>query len=225
MLLSGAALSSQNLPDSSPNSTASAPNRVYAPDHVFIGEVLVASGDMVKAEQAVLRLDTLDLTSELARYQCELDLENISAQRLDDNYLNRFVLCVQSAADQSCPLNKLLEMRRQAADASVNEGYNVQTYYEAGTKSETDVLQANARTEKRVAAVEQTLDDIDKTTTKIRERRALNEAKIARYRKQIDVVQRQIELCTILAPGNGRVTVPVVPGIFVEKGDLLFEIA
>jgi multidrug resistance efflux pump len=209
---------------SSPKSTNFIPHQIYAPDNVFIGDVLLTSGNEVTAHQPVLRLDTIDLESELARYKCELDLTLISAEKQDDKYLNRFTICLQDDNGQPCPLNAMLKIHQGIAEARIILEDVEKVHVLAGTLDEATYHLSQAHTQDALATIQQDLGQIAKKTDEINKQRANNEAKISDLRRKIEITQHQIELRTVPSPGSGKVAIHVVPGIFVEKGDLLFEV-
>jgi multidrug resistance efflux pump len=201
-------------------------NKIFSPDNVYIKDVLVRTGDHVSAQQPVLHLDPLDFESELAKYECDLDLTLISDKKLRDQYLNQFVICLQGSVDnQVCPLNTLLRLKREIFATAINVANDIETAVPGGAAMEADLELATSQVDKQAASVNQTLHQIAKMTDQIREQRALNEAKILSLRRQIEITQHQIELYTIVAPSAGSVAVKIFSDMFVEKGDLLFEIA
>lgn len=175
-------------------------------------------------QQPVLRLDTMDLESELARDKCELDLTFISAEKLDDKYLNRFILCLQDDNAQPCPMNAMLKIHQGIAEARVNFENTEKAYVQGGNLDHATYELSQAHTQEAMATVNQDLDQIVKKTEEINKQRATSDAKILDLRRKIEIAQHQIELCTILSPGSGKVVIHVASGIFVEKGDLLFEV-
>jgi multidrug resistance efflux pump len=172
----------------------------------------------------VLRLDTLDLESELARYKCELDLASISAEKLDTKYLNRFVLCLELDDSAPCPLNALLKIHQNIGQALNRLEADVRRRALASFVSGEAQDRISSRVQEAVAKVEQDLHQIAKTTNEIQEQQSTNEAKQSDLRLKIQITERQIELCTLLAPGPGTLVVHAWPETFVERGDLLFEV-
>jgi predicted deacylase len=63
-----------------------------------------------------------------------------------------------------------------------------------------------------------------KQTNQIAMKRAKNDAEKTELREKIRISKTQIERCAILSPSAGTIQLHVVESIFVEKGDLLFEV-
>lgn len=223
ILLSNAALSLPKSPDF-------IPHKIYSPGNTYIGQVLLKSGDDVTSQQPVLLLDRLDLESELAKRRCELDLARISAERLEDDYVKRFVLCTSGVpADDppgstACPLNKIEDFRFKVFDAANKFDDWEKSYLEVGNILPMQYDLYHADTLKAAAALVKAREELAKVSSQVAEQRTSGDAKISALQKQITIIEEQIALCNIVAPGYGRLVVHVFPEMFVEKGDLLFEV-
>jgi multidrug resistance efflux pump len=192
-----------------------APNKIYSPANIFVGNIFVDSGANITAQQPVLILDTSELEEELARYNGRAGLAKISAERLTDAYLNQFV---------TGPLNQLIALRTQDEQNAQRTAEQVQNQYDAGIASQLDTEQATSSTQKASAQRFSAIDTLSKKNVQIVQERAKSAAEINDLQQKIAILQVQIKLSTILSPRAGVLQLNVTTGIFVEKGDVLFEV-
>ncbi len=226
---------------SSPKSPDFLIHQIFSPEHIFIDDVFVRSGDLVASGQPILRLDTLRLENELTRYEARLKLTEISAEKLSDAYINQFIFCADQALVPSslgtcnqeslqnvafqCPLNQLLSLRQHLEDIAVEVVNETTREFNAGyTVYASDVDEAKQFHDQADAQRIEASDGLTKKTAEVLQDQKKNAAEKLNWQTKIDLTRQQIELATILAPKNGKITVHVVPGIFVERGDLLFSV-
>jgi multidrug resistance efflux pump len=190
--------------------------RIYSPGDVFVGRIVTRSSDLIGTLQPVLLLDTLDLEWELASYEEKLELANLSTQRVTDDYVTQFV---------TRPISQLIASRKEAETFAQKIFDTTQNFFKAGANvSAADVQTAQSHLNKTSAQKFSAIDALAKKNSQIAVERAKNDAEKTELRKKIRIVKTQIERCSILSPGAGTIQLHVAEGIFVEKGDLLFEV-
>lgn len=201
---------------SSSPSLADNPHKIYAPGNVFIGKILAAPNKPTAAQKPVLLLDTLDLELELAKYEGKLELADLSAQRLADEYVTQFV---------TGPMNQVIGFRGQS-EAFAQEVAQIATNkFGAGFPTGApDQQQSLSHLNKTSAQKSLAIDALAKKQEQITVERAKNDAEKTELQKKIAAVNNQIQFCSILSPISGVLRLHVAEGIFVEKGDILFEV-
>lgn len=191
-----------------------------------IREVLVQSGDTIKAGDVVLRLDALALETQLAQLEAQH-----SASRIDRD---------RSQAGTPLELQQQQE-RRSGAQARLTRARAVlmQRMVEHGFGTNTDSLLTAWRPGGHVM-LDQAIGDVRAAEAEIRlnstetdmlslrgfdERRA--DTEMARLQAQIREVRERIARATITAPSGGVVLTEQLerlPGAYVREGETLMEV-
>jgi multidrug resistance efflux pump len=192
------------------------PYQIYSPGNVFVGRILTQSGDATETLQPVLILDTLDLDWELASYEEKLVLANLSSQRLADEYITQFV---------TGPIKQLIESRKEDETFAQSIFDTTQDLFKAGLNvGAADVKTAESHLNNTSAQKFSAIDALTKKNSHIAAERAKNDAEKTELREKIRIVKTQIHSCSILSPRAGTIQLHVAEGVFVERGDLLFEV-
>jgi multidrug resistance efflux pump len=200
-----------------PSSANSSPHRIYSPGNVFIGAIIRNSGDPIQSLQPVLNLDTLDLEWELASYEEKLELANLSAERLADDYTTRFV---------TGPMNQAITFRQENETFAEAIFEITRKEFNAGYAdiNAADLDTADSNLHKAIAQKFSAVDALAKKKNQLAMEQAKNDAERLELGEKITIAKTQIERCSILSPSDGTIWLHVAEGMFVEKGDLLFEV-
>jgi hypothetical protein len=189
--------------------------KIYSPTNAFVSTVFVKSGDQMQPETQVLKMDTKNLEFELVKYQGEIEKRAIYSERLDPGYINDFVLT---------PMKQLQDMYAQSfTDVSlILEHQKAEAELGLAILSDLEIAQAvvDDTTAKQAAAAESIL----KKTAEIDAERSRIEAEINKLKQQIVLTEQQIRNATIKALNRGCVIMKTNCNVFVERGDLLFEV-
>ena len=121
-------------------------------------------------------------------------------------------------------MNTKLKLHQGVAETRVHVEEVIENGVIAGTNNQENYKLSKSHTLREVAAINQILHQMAKTADEVKREREISSARMLSLRKQIEITQHQIQLCTIVAPGSGRLAMLALPDTFVEKGDLLFEV-
>lgn len=186
--------------------------QTFSPRHAVIDTVLVQDGQPVTAGQPILKLDSLDFERELQKAQFQLKLLDIAAERLTDDYLNDFVYG---------PMQSMIDFRSKVMD----ERAAVRDYVATDVGSDpAKIADAEAKLDAANAEKLNAVDSLARKKLDVANQKQDKEAEHAQATQSVGFMQKLIELSTLVAPVTGKVSVRTVAGVFVEKGDLLFEI-
>jgi biotin carboxyl carrier protein len=216
------------------------PGKILSPTHTFIGDVFVKPGKSVSMGEPILMLDTLELENELARYRAKAEIARILAERFSDNYLNEFEFCSDqslvpasiASCDQlkflsvshDCPKDQLVNIRKQAETLQEERHRFLVDNFNVGRATHWDVTRSMKAIDQRGAMRFEAEDTRKKDVAEILKDREKTKAEIVSFETRAEIVENQIKLANIVAPKGGTVRLYVVPGIFVERGDPLFDI-
>jgi hypothetical protein len=146
----------------------------------------------------------------------QLRVLDVAAERFTDDYLNSYVFG---------PMQAMVDLRTKTLNdfKTVAEWLEKQRKY-VGNVSEQEFKENEAEAKEAIAEEANALDAIEKKKTEIDKEKVDNEVERAQLIKSVELIHNMLRLSILASPRGGKVNVRVVAGVFVEKGDLLFEI-
>lgn len=184
----------------------------YSPRDEFVAKILLKTGQPVAAGQPILKLDTMRLERELEKTQMQLQVLDVAAERLTDDYLNSYVFG---------PMQAMIDFRKVAAgNADFTRNYVATS---AGA-DDAQIALAGAKLDAASAELLNATDALERKKLDITRKKTDQDADRAQLNKSRELIQKLIDFSTIRAPRAGQLELQTVEGVFVEKGDALFAI-
>jgi multidrug resistance efflux pump len=191
-------------------------DRIYSPRDEFVEKLLVGESQIVIAGQPVLKMGSLEVERQLMRYSMQLKILDLTDERLTSEYLDKYVFG---------PMEALKSFRQSTvgtASASLDWLQGQQRF--SGAVSQQDIQKAEAGEKEQDAELLNSDDSLAKKKLDIEKQKAAAQIERAQLTKTVALMRNLIEISTIVSPSSGRVQFHTVAGVFVEKGDLLFEV-
>jgi len=187
--------------------------QILSPRHATVETVVVQNGQSVLVGQPILKLDSLNFEREQQKAQVHLRLLDIAAERLTDDYLNAFVYG---------PMQSMITFRSTVV--SDRQAMRDDVAGRIGVPQPT-IDGAEAKLDEAKAELSNAVDSLARKKLEIAKQKLDKEAERTQLTQSVQFMQRLIDLSTIVAPVAGKIDLGTVAGVFVERGDLLFEIS
>ncbi len=200
---------------------------VRARETSVVMDVPVATGDTVATGDVLARLDSLDLTSQIARLRADRDGQWYALQRARAlQPIERDEQVFQTEQARARLISARAELREQLA----NYGYptdidEVLKTYDTGDhiaidRALSEVIQARSA----LSASRKAVDRLGLARFDLRQQ----EAQIQKLDAQISTLEARLDRLVLRAPTDGVILTEQVerlPGQLVRQGDILFEVA
>jgi multidrug resistance efflux pump len=189
--------------------------RAYSPANTFVDEIYVSTGQSITTNDKILRLDTSDLEMKKARYEVDRSKLARYSEQLTPDYTQKFLIA---------PIDYLLMKYSGSFDNANRIVDFVHLQVNVGHMLLKDLEKVTANLDDMLALISTASESKEKKTDEITSEQATVAAQLDRYSKMINLVQKQIGEAAIDALADGCVVMHVEAGIFVERGDLLFDV-
>ncbi len=191
-------------------------SEIYAPIDGRITEIRVKEGEQVQRGELVMRLESERLRSELADARTGL-LQQKRQTRLVTAGPPIEEASALEASIAECEMQ--LEQQNQELELEeslYSKGATTRAAVEA-VRHQRDLLQL------RCAALKRKKQDMDLRYSP--EEKTWEQEKLAELTKRVQMLEQQLQMESIFAPGNGLIfSIPVKPGSYVTKGQLLAQV-
>lgn len=164
----------------------------------------------------VLTLDTTNLELELSKYKSDLAKKNIYAEKLNEQYFSEFI---------QAPMTELKTMYKDSLGDRERINNFVWFQTSIGHTELYDLQIATAAMLDIQAKIALAEENEQETIFKNQNEFTKNQEEITKLQKQIGTVLNQIATSKIYARKAGCLIMKTVSDVFVERGDVLFEIA
>lgn len=204
---------------SSAKSSELNPYQVYSPRDEYVESIVASEGKIRKGDK-ILVLDTSYWRKEYDKLQLQSKLLDINAERLSQEYVDKYILGPLNANIQKA---RTLEANDSHIKAFIESALQLKVSDSEGllslqlTTAEIELDKARASTESASDALATKLIDLEKERADLADERMHLAASLHDF-------QSLIELSALGAPIDGTLRIHASAGVFVEKGDLLFEI-
>jgi multidrug resistance efflux pump len=188
---------------------------VRSPANTFVAAVLAKDGDRITNGTEVIEFDTTHLEILVVQKTRELKSRQIRNERLSNQYVNDFIIG---------PLNSLKEKYDFVLESQEHYLQFIENAFAAGRASVSDFELAHKNHLEAQAALDSVSRRIEKEQISIEAQRSEATSSIDGLNKEIVSIVDQIARCRVVAPLDGRLSLDILAGVFVERGDLLFSI-
>jgi hypothetical protein len=186
---------------------------VYSPRGDFIEKIIARPGQRVDVGEPILKLSTLEWDRELQKLGFQIRILDIASERMTDDYVNTYVLG---------PMEAMVNYRKTNVD---NYQFIFDYTWSLIGVGDAEVKQAQTKVDDAKAEMANAVDALEIKKRDIAKQKADKETDRLQLVRSVELIKNLIKLSTILAPRPGRFELKAFEGVFVEKGDLLFELA
>ncbi|MBN1567551.1 MAG: HlyD family efflux transporter periplasmic adaptor subunit [Acidobacteria bacterium] len=192
------------------------PSEIYAPIDAFVAGVQKQEGSEIAEGQLLIRLESRELRTSLAEAKAALLQARRQAQAILGGPLKEEVAALDASIAE-----RELQLEQQEKDLQLEESLLAKQATPRATveamRKQRDILQL------QLNALRQKKQDLQMRYST--EEKQWEQDKVSELAKQVSLLERQLQLESIVAPENGLIySLSVKPGSYVTRGQTLAQI-